>query len=104
MMMVRKFASLDISCPYTNKGCVWRGSMGASGENYLRHITSCPRRREECKDCKQIVGWSSIAKDKHETICVGKLINCSDCKVELLRGQLEEHQEICREKLVYCPF
>ena len=76
-------------CP--NKGC---------GEKILKHFVeehlsvSCPRRKEKCSVCLEMVAHEDIPS--HPDLCPKVEVKCSNlsCSVKLFRGELKVHQNI----------
>ena len=76
--------------------------MGPGAKDYLAHSSSCPRRGEECKDCKELLPHKV---DTHDLVCPGKVVDCPHCHASLIRKELNQHiKEECGEVPIECEF
>ena len=66
---------------------------------------------KKCRDCDVIVPWSTcdargrVDFSSHDIVCINKQVNCDDCKMPMLRGEMNRHlSQECKRRRVYCDY
>ena len=125
----REIKRLKVACKNEDKGCDWSGALESyetheeecgwkevecpnegCGEKILKHFVeehlsvSCPRRKEKCSVCLEMVAHEDVPS--HPDLCPKVEVKCSNlsCSVKLFRGELKFHQNVCPKQKIACPF
>lgn len=105
-----EITSLPFLCPYKNRGCSWKGTIGANKRNIISHFQNdCEwGKSEPCKKCGYLV--KGTKKNEHEANCHSNVSECEYCNSSMTLYDLFIHQAIgkhcegwCenREKCIY---
>ncbi|CAD8114787.1 unnamed protein product [Paramecium sonneborni] len=90
---------LDVYCCYKQNGCL--GILKYS--DYFFHIKSCQFKQVKCEYEGCNIDILLKDKNQHDNICLFKLLQCKWCSQEILRRNLEQHeQNECFERKLLC--
>ncbi|XP_031566528.1 TNF receptor-associated factor family protein DDB_G0277243-like [Actinia tenebrosa] len=89
----------EIKAGDSKVGCEWIGKL----QNLLQHRKTCPFLEMQCPHgCNEKIQRRKM--EDHDEICEQKLIDCSECGLNLPRKDLEKHKaNKCLQALVSCP-
>ena len=94
-------------CPYRPSTCMYCQKRGKHCFTVgIQHLKSCPDFPVGCpKNCPS--GSTVKRKDlpSHRLVCPLESLNCPDCRVNLLRQDLQHHlRSICPKRIVKCKY
>ena len=124
-----KILELDVTCPFSNRGCLWTGELGERsthltgncdfidvdctnecGEHLVKnelaeHIEFlCPRRVTACPYCKESGEYEMIF-GKHKEECLDFRVYCpNNCGKDLKQRFLKQHLSECPKAAVECNY
>ncbi|XP_044179136.1 TNF receptor-associated factor 5-like [Acropora millepora] len=90
--------ALSVEC--LSVGCGWKGGYG----NAFEHFSNCPKLPIKCNnvECQHVV----VREDMpiHAVSCMKRKVQCPDCKKDVKREMLHEHQAgQCDNAVIPCP-
>jgi hypothetical protein len=80
--------------------CDWTGEL----QQLTNHRQTCDFQQVQCshEKCNKTMQRKEIGD--HERICKFKMVECEECRLVLIRHELEKHKENdCPEALIPCP-
>ena len=130
--MWKRILELDVQCPFSNRGCLWTGELGArvahlnlvSGDceyvnteceygcgekleknEIAEHLEMfCPKRPVTCAHCRE-KGEHELITGKHKSECPKLPVDCPNyCGAEVNQEDLMKHLQECPLEIVECEF
>ena len=94
-----KRAKLAPASPIAVAGCGWKGTVGGLAD----HLGECQWTEVQCqnKGCTKSMPRKDVPA--HDAVCGKRMVECSDCKMHMMRQSLAEHQRLCIYAETECP-
>lgn len=95
---------LATACVFVEIDCPNECGLPIMRKDKEEHISNhCIKRIEYCSHCKLETTYDLMTD--HLKVCDKVPVSCPrDCKENLLRGDLQKHNEVCPNMVVKCPF
>ena len=93
----RMVSSLKCSCPLSERGCKWLGTL----EYCEEHLDTCVYVRDKCKlGCGEVLQRNKLKV--HEEKCLNRNKKCNHCNNEIIFCEMSKHLDKCPKMKVSC--
>ena len=92
------------SCRYTEVECPNHCSALVKRKDVDNHKKKCPKRLHTCKHCREEFVYHT--KEEHDLVCKKKVVKCKNtgCSVAVERERMAQHVENCRYQQTACKY